>query len=79
MAVQAAGVAALRSWEEFLPGNVAAFRTRRDAAVDAFRAAGFECEVPKATRSKAPIAIGGSTAQRNGVRRAQAETSKSQA
>jgi LL-diaminopimelate aminotransferase len=49
MAVQAAGVAALQSWAEFVPTNVAAFRDRRDAAVDSFRAAGFECEVPKAT------------------------------
>ena len=49
MAVQAAGVAALQSYDEFVPGNVAVFKTRRDAAVDAFRAAGFSCEVPQAT------------------------------
>jgi LL-diaminopimelate aminotransferase len=49
MAVQAAGVAALASWAEFVPANVAAFRERRDAAVESFRAAGFECEVPRAT------------------------------
>ncbi len=49
MAIQAAGVAALGSWEEFVPGNVAVFRERRDAAVAAFRQAGFECEVPRAT------------------------------
>jgi LL-diaminopimelate aminotransferase len=49
MAVQAAGVAALESWAEFVPANVAAFRARRDAAVEHFRAAGFECEVPRAT------------------------------
>ena len=49
MAVQAAGVAALESWAQFVPGNVAIFRERRDAAVTAFRAAGFECEVPRAT------------------------------
>jgi LL-diaminopimelate aminotransferase len=49
MAVQAAGVAALNAWAEFVPANVAAFRTRRDAAVESFRAAGFECEVPRAT------------------------------
>jgi LL-diaminopimelate aminotransferase len=49
MAVQAAGVAALESWAEFVPRNVAAFRERRDAAVDSFRAAGFECDIPKAT------------------------------
>ena len=49
MAIQAAGVAALESWESFVPNNVAVFRERRDAAVAAFRAAGFACEVPLAT------------------------------
>jgi LL-diaminopimelate aminotransferase len=49
MAVQAAGVAALESWEQFLPGNLAVFRERRDAAVAAFRAAGFACDAPRAT------------------------------
>ena len=49
MAVQAAGVAAIESYEAFVPGNVATFKARRDAAVDAFRAAGFACEVPRAT------------------------------
>jgi LL-diaminopimelate aminotransferase len=49
MAVQAAGVAALESWSDFLPGNLAVFRQRRDAAVKAFRDAGFECETPQAT------------------------------
>ena len=49
MAVQAAGVAAIESWKEFVPGNVATFRERRDAAVAAFRANGFQCETPKAS------------------------------
>ena len=49
MAVQAAGVAALASWSDFLPGNLEVFQARRDAAVSAFRAAGFACEVPRAT------------------------------
>jgi LL-diaminopimelate aminotransferase len=49
MAIQAAGVAAFESWAEFVPGNVAVFKERRDAAVAAFRRAGFECEVPRAT------------------------------
>ena len=49
MAVQAAAVAAIDSWEEFLPGNVAEFQRRRDAAVKAFQEAGFGCEVPRAT------------------------------
>ena len=49
MAVQAAGAAALGAWERFVPANVAVFRERRDAAVAAFREAGFAVEVPRAT------------------------------
>jgi len=49
MAVQAAAVAAIESYDEFLPGNVATFKARRDASVEAFRAAGFRCDVPQAT------------------------------
>ncbi|MGQ0764387.1 MAG: aminotransferase class I/II-fold pyridoxal phosphate-dependent enzyme [Gemmatimonadota bacterium] len=49
MGIQAAGAAALRSWSSFVPGNVEVFRERRDAAVAAFRSAGFECESPRAT------------------------------
>jgi LL-diaminopimelate aminotransferase len=49
MAVQAAGIAALESWKDFLPRNLEVFRARRDAAVSAFRASGFACEVPRAT------------------------------
>ncbi len=49
MAVQAAGVAALESYDAFVPQNVAVFKARRDAAVAAFRAAGFTCDVPLAT------------------------------
>jgi LL-diaminopimelate aminotransferase len=49
MAVQAAAVAALDSWEQFVPRNIEVFRERRDAAVTAFRDAGFACESPKAT------------------------------
>jgi LL-diaminopimelate aminotransferase len=49
MAVQAAAVAAIGSYDEFVPANLATFRERRDAAVTAFRAAGFACETPRAT------------------------------
>ena len=49
MAVQAAGIAALQSWEEFIPRNLAVFKERRDAAVRSFKKAGFLCDVPKAT------------------------------
>jgi LL-diaminopimelate aminotransferase len=49
LAVQAAGVASLKVWEEFVPKNVAIFQERRDAAVQAFREAGFEVDSPRAT------------------------------
>jgi len=49
MGIQAAGVAAIASWKDFVPPNVAIFKERRDAAVSAFRSAGFSCEVPQAT------------------------------
>lgn len=49
MGVQAAGVAALESYDDFVPANLAVFKERRDAAVDAFRAAGFACTAPQAT------------------------------
>ena len=48
MAVQAAGVAALESWAEWVPQNVATFRERRDAAATAFCEAGFPCNTPRA-------------------------------
>jgi LL-diaminopimelate aminotransferase len=49
MGVQAAAVAALESSAEWVPGNVAAFRERRDAAAAALRAQGFTVTVPRAT------------------------------
>jgi LL-diaminopimelate aminotransferase len=49
LACQAAGVASLEAWEGFLPQQIAVFQERRDAAVEAFRAAGFELESPRAT------------------------------
>jgi LL-diaminopimelate aminotransferase len=49
MAVQAASAAALDNSPEFVPRNIAVFEERRNAAVDAFRANGFDCETPKAT------------------------------
>jgi len=49
MGIQYAAVAAIESWEKFLPANLEIFRDRRDAAVSAFRDAGFACESPKAT------------------------------
>ena len=49
LAVQKAGVAALESWKSWVPGNIAVFKERRDAAVAAFSANGFSCEAPKGT------------------------------
>jgi LL-diaminopimelate aminotransferase len=49
MGIQAAGAAALDTWKTFVPENLKVFAERRDAAVTAFRANGFECEVPRAT------------------------------
>jgi LL-diaminopimelate aminotransferase len=49
LGIQAAGVAALESWDEWVPGNVATFQSRRDAAANALRLAGFDVSVPKAT------------------------------
>ena len=49
MAVQAAAVAALESWETFVPRNREVFQERRDEAVAAFSKAGFRCDWPKAT------------------------------
>jgi LL-diaminopimelate aminotransferase len=49
LGIQAAAAAALDSWDAFVPGNVAIFRERRDAAVNAFREAGFDCDTPRAT------------------------------
>ncbi len=50
MAVQKAGIAALESWASWVPGNVAVFKERRDAAVNAFRANGFTvAESPQAS------------------------------
>jgi LL-diaminopimelate aminotransferase len=49
LGVQAAAGAALASYEEWVPGNVEAFRLRRDALVGALRSHGFEVPEPNAT------------------------------
>ena len=49
MGIQAAGVAAIESWADFVPQNLVTFQSRRDAAVVAFRANGFQVETPRAT------------------------------
>jgi LL-diaminopimelate aminotransferase len=49
LGVQAAGAAALRTWESWVPSNIATFQRRRDAAVESLLAEGFELTPPKAT------------------------------
>jgi LL-diaminopimelate aminotransferase len=49
MCVQAAGVAALASYDTWVPENVKAFRARRDALANALRTSGFDVTVPEAT------------------------------
>jgi LL-diaminopimelate aminotransferase len=64
LACQAAGAASLDAWEGFLPGQIEVFRERRDAAVEGFRAAGFEVESPRATMYLwIPIPGGGSSVE----------------
>lgn len=47
--IQHAGLAALRSHDAWLPGNLEIFRARRDAAVQVLRAGGFDVPTPAAT------------------------------
>ena len=47
--IQHAGVAALRSHAEWVPGNVATFQARRDAGVECLREAGFDAPTPAAS------------------------------
>ncbi len=49
LCVQAAAQAALESHAEWVPGNVEAFRVRRDALVRALQAHGFAASLPQAT------------------------------
>ncbi len=49
MPIQRAAIAALETMESWLPANLAVFRARRDAAVAAFRDAGFAVTTPRAT------------------------------
>ena len=49
LGIQAAGVAALENWEQWVPGNIATFSRRRDVAVNCLREVGFKATLPKAT------------------------------
>ena len=61
-AVQAAGAAALATYEQWVPGHVARFQARRDAAVEGLRQAGFSVTEPRATMFLwVPVPGGGSS------------------
>ncbi len=47
--IQRAAIAALQTRDTWLPGNLATFKARRDAAVREFAKAGFTTSTPKAT------------------------------
>ena len=49
MGIQAAAATALDKCADWIPGNVAEFKRRRDAAVESWSDAGFPVESPKAT------------------------------
>ena len=49
MPIQRAAIAALETSASWLPGNLAVFKERRDAAVKAFAEAGFHADSPRAT------------------------------
>lgn len=49
LAVQAGARAALESYDAWVPGNVAAFRERRDALAGALSSQGFDARAPQAT------------------------------
>lgn len=49
LAVQAGARAAVDTHDDWVPDNIATFGGRRDAAVEALRAAGFDVEPPRAT------------------------------
>ena len=48
LAVQAAGKAALESYDQWVPQNVAEFKQRRDVMVSAMRKSGFDVPTPRA-------------------------------
>lgn len=49
LGIQAAGVAALESWPDWVPQNVARFQARRDALVEGLHQIGWGVDPPKAT------------------------------
>jgi LL-diaminopimelate aminotransferase len=73
LGVQAAGVAALESWATWVPGNIEVFRQRRDRAVTAFRAAGFDVRSPRSTMYLWIPVPGGEPSEAFGLRALEAE------
>lgn len=73
LGIQAAGVAALESWESWVPGNIATFAGRRDAAVEAFRAAGFDVTSPRSTMYLWIPVPGGEPSEAFGLRALESE------
>jgi LL-diaminopimelate aminotransferase len=66
LGVQAAGAAALGSWESWVPSNIAVFERRRDRAVASFREAGFEVWNGRAPRCTCGFpCLGGSRPRRS--------------
>jgi LL-diaminopimelate aminotransferase len=49
LGIQAAGAAALKAWDDWVPSNIRVFQDRRDAAVEALNVQGFRVVSPKAT------------------------------
>jgi LL-diaminopimelate aminotransferase len=49
LGIQAAGAAALREWDSWVPANIEVFQSRRDAAVAALGDQGFQVTAPRAT------------------------------
>ena len=49
LGIQAGARAAVDAYDDWVPGNVATFQRRRDAAVAALRSAGFDVTAPRAT------------------------------
>jgi LL-diaminopimelate aminotransferase len=73
LGIQAAGVAALESWSSWVPGNIETFAARRDAAVAAFRAAGFDVTCPRSTMYLWIPVPGGEPSEAFGLRALESE------
>ena len=73
LGIQAAGVAALDSWTSWVPGNIETFAGRRNAAVEAFRTAGFDVTPPRSTMYLWIPVPGGEPSEAFGLRALESE------